>query len=88
MLSSFSNWFFTKQVTPGPGRNIPENLLLMAKNNLKSPELVRELRSNVCEAMLARDRLKHVVIPPRQTVFVCTNPIFNEMRQHVLLRTK
>ena len=73
----------------GPGRNLPplKDLLTKAKLNLKSPIIVDKLNdlSQLTEVMLIRNKLKKVIIQPRQTEWPCTNPLFNELRAKVSL---
>lgn len=68
----------------GPGRNLPrlEDLIKNAKVSLKSPSVVKSLKdlSKITETMIAKSRLRKINVPPRQTVWPCTNPLFYELR--------
>lgn len=67
---------------PGPGRNFPAECLIEAKGKLKSAVVVKTLSEMplLTEAMLKRNKLKHVEVPPRQLYFPCVNPLFHELR--------
>ena len=69
----------------GPGRNLPrlDELLKNSKVSLKSPSVIKSLNdlSKITEATIAKSRLRKIVVPPRQTVWPCTNPLFKELRK-------
>ena len=88
---SLYEWFYSVEdkssasVAPGPARNMPDmaRLLKERKLTLKSPIIISELKemSNLTENVLsARNKLKHVEVPPRQTEWPCINPLFHELR--------
>jgi hypothetical protein len=68
----------------GPGRNLPFlGDILQSKNlTLKSAIIIEKLNdmSQLNAVLLTLKSLKHVEVPPRQTIFPCINPLFQELR--------
>jgi len=89
-FSDLYTWWYgleteVKPTLPGPGRNFRCEALVEAKLKLRSPEIVESLRnaSQVSEALLARRRLRHVVVTPRPTTFPTRNPVLRELLNKV-----